>query len=98
MKAIVQQLTRARPKRPEDLPEWARCCKKYLADKQAYGEIVVDLADRDVQRYCKHCNTPRCRHCGAPRPVPFIGVLDVASQSYVPLEVLELDEGPIEEA
>jgi hypothetical protein len=48
--ATDRKLVRARPKRVEDLPEWAKCCDGRLAHHLKMPEVTLDIAD--------HCHNP----------------------------------------
>jgi hypothetical protein len=79
------KLVRARPKRVEDLPAWAKCCPAFGAAYQRIGEITVNLDETDEA-------VMRCWYCKRPHGI-LKGVLDVGDQSYLALECLDLDEG-----
>lgn len=85
----MSRLVRARVKRLEDLPEWAKCCEKAANHNLALGEMTVDL---EVFRQRNH---GYCRFCE--RPIePRKAVMDIADQSYVAFEILDLDESGVE--
>ena len=81
------KLVRARSKRVEDLPEWARCCPEFNAAYQRMGEMTVDLDATDVGSFiCHYCKTPHGK---------LKGVLDVGDNTFVSVECLDLDEGEL---
>lgn len=96
------KLFRARPKRVEDLPEWARCCPEYTAAALAMGEMIIDRSrtTRNVPHKCPcGCGVVlgiACKWCDAQRP-ELIGVVDAIDGTWVPIDELEIDEKPISE-
>ena len=84
------QLVRARPKAVEYLPEWAKCCKEFTSGLLAIGEITVDISDLDLPSP----STLECAFCKSVLPISK-GVSDVADGLFIPLELLDLDEGPV---
>jgi hypothetical protein len=61
------KLVRARPKAPEHLPDWLKCCPEQVQFQQDIGEIVLDL---DVQCVvgpgsCLFCNASSPGDLGA---------------------------------
>ena len=84
------KLVRARPKSPDDLPYWAKCCPTFLDPRQLSQEIVVDLENitKDSPYYCPDC--------GKEHGKTGKGVMAITGRragTYVVLELLELDEG-----
>ena len=79
---------RARVKAPEYLPGWAKCCEESIANFGKVGELVIDLSDEQVSDdLCKFCFSSR-----GPRK----GYGNDKFKKYMPIEALDLDEGPIE--
>jgi len=51
------KLVRARPKSPENLPDWLKCCPEQIQFQQDIGEIILDLDDQCMvgPGYCLFC-------------------------------------------
>lgn len=85
-----RKLVRARPKRPEDLPEWVICCDRQVEFQQAIGELIIDLEDRCV------AGSGVCMFCGAHSPRD-TNAARIISGDYtgrvMALCVVDLDEG-----
>jgi hypothetical protein len=87
-----QKLVRARPKSPEFLPEWRKCCPQIMERLATLGEITVDIADTGYWE-----NGWTCHFCGTKEP-PRMGVRIVAASvpityPYASIDCLDLDEG-----
>lgn len=80
------KLVRARPKRVEDLPEWARCCDECLAELVDIGDVVVDTLT------CEPSESRICWYCNAEGPSGTL-VAVVGDDFWVRMELLDLDEG-----
>lgn len=82
----MSKLVRARPKRPEDMPEWAKCCAEFMDWYQQLGELTVDISAGHVG------HRMICSACKAHHP-DLRGVPDIRDGQLVALELLDLDEG-----
>ncbi len=87
------KLVRARPRRVEDLPEWAKCCDHAVSALELMGETVADSEDQHVfyGRICGYCGE------GLPSLVSIKITLGIAAGCYVPMVLIDLDEGPMEQ-
>lgn len=81
----MEKLVRARPKRVEDLPEWAFCCEAFTEGVSQSQEMVVDLSRNETGRMA-------CAFCHADHGV-LHGVMDVSDGRLEAVELLDLDEG-----
>lgn len=83
---------RARVKAPEYLPEWAKCCEESIKRDQSLGEFVVDLDDIALM------GSGECYCCDAivPEKNEVMMVSGTGNGYRFPLELLDLDEGPME--
>lgn len=85
----MSRLVRARPKAAEYLPEWAKCCDTQIRVTRSFGDMTVDL---DSLHFHPGGD---CTYCGAEWP-GFKQVIDVADGMGVGIEMIDLDEGPLE--
>jgi hypothetical protein len=80
------KLVRARPKAVEDLPEWAKCCQKYIDATLAIGEIIIDL-DTIHEEFFQGCGFCFTRNPGYRKRVK-----DVADGQFCSFDCFDLDE------
>jgi hypothetical protein len=86
----VSKLVRARVKPIEQLPEWAKCCKKCISYLLALGVFEVDLSKTDS---CKE-GERFCIWCDAERPASK-AAMNLSTGRFIQLSLLDLDEGPV---
>lgn len=87
------KLVRARPKLPEHMPDWVKCCTELPTVIAAWPEVVLDLSEvHSTTISCSLCQrTINTSHVVAKvnsGPREFLG-------NWYPLEVVDLDEGPV---
>ena len=78
------KLVKARPKSPEHLPEWAKCCESGISLRESVGIVVLDLVkQRTANAFCSICG----ENFGVKKIYPDGNGL------YYPIDLLDLDEG-----
>jgi len=83
---------RARVKAPEYLPEWAKCCEGFTKHVLSLPEISFADASRISGVETGHCN-----YCGSTSHTTNIWTaLADGREGLMGIELLDLDEGPIE--
>lgn len=85
----MSKLVKARYKSVEHLPEDFKCCAAMLASIISKDALTVDLADQSIPD-SEHML--RCKYCGYEFDQP-LGVRNIDSGKFVPLQTLDLDEG-----
>ena len=95
MKPIAPKLVRARPKEPEYLPEWAKCCPESLALSMR-NSIRIGECDLDISKQDEYKARDKCPWCGHPYPVPIKGALIISGEcagNAVAFDFMDIDEG-----
>ncbi len=88
------KLVRARPKRVEDLPEWAKCCATLMQGIDKLGELVIDVSsvkNMGDDRYCLFC-----KYRGIPASAKQARIVQGEFPGdFVTIDLLDIDEGPL---
>jgi len=85
----ARKLVRARPKLPEYLPEWAKCCQAAVDEIAGFGEFVGDL----LAVYQPIGGFATCGYCGEILDTgPYLTGVDGRA---MPISILDLDEGSL---
>lgn len=87
---------RARAKKIDDLPEWAKCCDWYWKNLHDLGVVILDL-DEQKRINPQDGEGVRCKQCKTERP-SVLAVRNISTGNFTLLECFDLDEGPLESA